>query len=212
LISVGVPRLPRSARALKRGLDLVGATLGVLALSPLLIAIAVAIRIESPGPALFRQTRMGRGGRHFRVFKFRSMYQDAEARKAELAQLNDQDDGVMFKIHDDPRVTRVGRFLRKTSLDEMPQLFNVILGDMSLVGPRPLILEEAEALQEEWHARRIDLRPGMTGPWQVSGRSHLTYQEMLRLDYAYVSGWTLVRDIEMLLATIPSVLAGRGAY
>jgi lipopolysaccharide/colanic/teichoic acid biosynthesis glycosyltransferase len=155
---------------------------------------------------------MGRGGRHFRVFKFRSMYQDAEARKAELAQLNDQDDGVMFKIHDDPRVTRVGRFLRKTSLDEMPQLFNVILGDMSLVGPRPLILEEAEALQEEWHARRIDLRPGMTGPWQVSGRSHLTYQEMLRLDYAYVSGWTLVRDIEMLLATIPSVLAGRGAY
>jgi exopolysaccharide biosynthesis polyprenyl glycosylphosphotransferase len=212
LISVGVPRLSRPSRALKRVLDVVGATAGVVVMAPLLALIAIAIRIESPGPVFFRQTRMGRGGKSFKVFKFRSMYQDAELRKRELSLLNDIDDGVMFKIHRDPRVTRVGRLLRRTSFDEMPQLFNVIRGEMSLVGPRPLILQEANTMLEGWHARRLDLRPGMTGPWQVTGRSDLTYQEMLRLDYSYVSGWTLARDVEMLLATIPAVLSGRGAY
>jgi exopolysaccharide biosynthesis polyprenyl glycosylphosphotransferase len=212
LISVAVPRLSRASRALKRGLDLVGGILAVLVMSPVLALIAIAIKLESPGAVMFRQTRVGRGGRPFEVFKFRSMYADAENRKGELVALNDKDDGVMFKIHADPRVTRVGRILRRTSLDELPQLFNVIRGEMSLVGPRPLILVEAQSLREDWHARRMDLRPGMTGPWQVAGRSDLSYQEMLRLDYSYVAGWTLARDIEMLLATIPAVLSGRGAY
>ena len=212
LISVSVPRLSRGSRALKRTLDLFGGLVAVIAMAPVLAAIAIAIKLESPGPVLFKQIRMGRGGRPFNVYKFRSMYEDAEVRKREFAALNDLEDGVMFKIHADPRVTRVGRFLRRSSLDELPQLFNVIRGEMSLVGPRPLILSEVESFREDWHQRRMDLRPGMTGPWQVAGRSDLSYQEMLRLDYSYVSGWTLGRDVEMLLATIPAVVSGRGAY
>jgi lipopolysaccharide/colanic/teichoic acid biosynthesis glycosyltransferase len=160
--------------------------------------------VESRGPVFFRQSRVGRGQTTFDMLKFRSMYQDAALR------LNDE--GVMVKGRSDPRTTRVGRFLRRLSLDELPQLVNVLRGEMSLVGPRPLIPEESAVLAENWHVRRFDLRPGMTGPWQVQGRSETPFHEMIRLDYQYVAGWSLARDIEILLATLPAVLAGRGAY
>jgi lipopolysaccharide/colanic/teichoic acid biosynthesis glycosyltransferase len=177
-----------------------------------MIAIAIAIRLESRGPVFFRQPRAGRGNNSFQLIKFRSMYMDAEQRKAEMEELNEADDGVMFKIRKDPRVTRVGRFIRRFSLDELPQLFNVLRGEMSLVGPRPLIFPETAALEKDWHLRRLELRPGLTGPWQVYGRSQSPFQEMVRFDYQYVAGWSLARDIEILLATIPAVLSGRGAY
>ena len=146
------------------------------------------------------------------MFKFRSMYRDAEQRKPQLEHRNDLEDGVGFKVFDDPRVTRMGRFMRRFSLDEIPQLINVLRGEMSLVGPRPLIVPEAEALRGAWQDRRLDLRPGLTGPWQIAGRSHLSFHEMARFDYQYVAGWSLARDVEIILATIPAVLSGRGAY
>ena len=212
LLSIGVPRLSRSARAAKRALDLVGASLATLLLLPLIVIVTIAIKVESRGPVLFRQPRAGRGGRPFELLKFRTMYADADERKPELLRANEVREGVMFKIRNDPRITRFGRILRRLSLDELPQLFNVLRGDMSLVGPRPLVFPEVEALAETWQARRLDLRPGMTGAWQVAGRSNLTFREMVRLDYQYVAGWTLVRDIEILLATVPAVLSGRGAW
>jgi exopolysaccharide biosynthesis polyprenyl glycosylphosphotransferase len=212
LLSIGVPHLSRSARAAKRALDVVAAALMAFLMLPLLVMIAVAIKVESRGPVLFRQRRAGRGGKPIELLKFRTMFADAEERKPELTGANEIREGVMFKIRLDPRVTRVGRFLRRLSLDELPQLFNVLRGEMSLVGPRPLVFPELEALAETWQARRLDLRPGMTGAWQVAGRSNLSFREMVRLDYQYVAGWTLVRDLEILLATIPAVLSGRGAW
>jgi exopolysaccharide biosynthesis polyprenyl glycosylphosphotransferase len=212
LLSIGASSLTRVSMAAKRILDLVGATVLLTVLSPVMLAVAVAIKVESRGPVFFRQPRAGRGDGEFALIKFRSMYVDAERRKSELQELNESDDGVMFKIRDDPRVTKVGRVLRRFSIDELPQLFNVLTGDMSLVGPRPLILEESAALETEWHLRRRELRPGLTGPWQIYGRSQSPFQEMVRFDYQYVTGWSLARDIELLLATIPAVLSGRGAY
>jgi lipopolysaccharide/colanic/teichoic acid biosynthesis glycosyltransferase len=140
------------------------------------------------------------------------MTADADERKIDLEGQNDKGDGVMFKIREDPRVTHVGRFLRRFSLDELPQLVNVVRGEMSLVGPRPLIVCEAEQIEETWHKRRFDIRPGITGLWQISGRSDISFQEMARVDYRYVAGWRLSRDIEILIATIPAVLSRRGAY
>ncbi|HEV7770551.1 MAG TPA: sugar transferase [Solirubrobacterales bacterium] len=212
LLSIGAPPLNRTSRVAKRGLDLVVSSLALLVLSPLLAAIAIGIKFDSRGSVLFRQVRAGRGGKEFKLVKFRSMYRDAEERKRLYEEQNEADDGVMFKIKEDPRITRFGRFLRRTSLDELPQLLNVLRGEMSLVGPRPLILEESKHAAQTWHARRLDLRPGITGLWQVSGRSDLPFQEMVRFDYQYVAGWSLARDIEILLATIPVVLSGRGAY
>jgi exopolysaccharide biosynthesis polyprenyl glycosylphosphotransferase len=212
LLSIGAKPLNQASRAAKRGLDFFGSLLLLLLLSPILLAIAIAIKIDSRGPVFFLQVRAGRGQRPFRVVKFRSMYKDADERKAQFEAENEATDGVMFKIKHDPRVTRVGGLLRRTSLDELPQLFNVLKGDMSLVGPRPLILEESRHAAQSWHARRLDLRPGITGLWQVSGRSDIPFQEMVRFDYQYVSGWSLARDIEILLATIPVVLSRRGAY
>jgi exopolysaccharide biosynthesis polyprenyl glycosylphosphotransferase len=212
LLSIGTPHLARSSKIAKRILDVVVSAFLILLLLPLILLLAVAIRVESRGPVFFRQPRVGRYRETFGMFKFRSMYADAEDRKHEVLQLNELRDGVMFKIRSDPRVTRVGRLLRRLSLDELPQLFNVLVGDMSLVGPRPLIPSETEALDGAWQARRLDLRPGMTGPWQIQGRSETPFQEMVRLDYQYVAGWSLARDVEILLATIPAVLAGRGAY
>jgi exopolysaccharide biosynthesis polyprenyl glycosylphosphotransferase len=212
LISIGAPPLSAGSRLAKRLLDLfVSATL-LLLLSPVLLLIAIAIKLDSRGPVFFRQVRAGRDQEPFKVVKFRTMFRDADARKAEFEKQNEATDGVMFKIKRDPRITRVGAILRKTSLDELPQLLNVLTGEMSLVGPRPLILSEAEQAAHSWHARRLDLRPGITGLWQVSGRSDLPFQEMVRFDYQYVSGWSLARDIEILLATIPVVLSRRGAY
>jgi exopolysaccharide biosynthesis polyprenyl glycosylphosphotransferase len=212
LLSIGVPPLTRTARVAKRALDVTIAGLGLLLAAPLLIAIAIAIKLDSPGPALFRQPRAGRGGRIFNLFKFRSMYVGADDVKPLLEGSNDLQDGVMFKIHEDPRVTRVGRFLRRSSLDELPQLVNVLLGEMSLVGPRPLILPESNALAESWQSRRLDLRPGLTGPWQIYGRSAIPFEEMVRFDYQYVAGWSLARDLEILMATVPAIISGRGAY
>jgi exopolysaccharide biosynthesis polyprenyl glycosylphosphotransferase len=212
LLSIGRPGLSSVSMAAKRLLDVVGATMLLAAFSPLMGIIAIAIKLESRGPVFFRQPRAGRDGTSFELIKFRSMYLDAEERKAAMGSLNESTDGVMFKIKDDPRVTRVGRLLRRFSLDELPQLFNVLVGEMSLVGPRPLIFSESDALKTDWHLRRLELRPGLTGPWQVYGRSQNPFQEMVRFDYQYVAGWSLARDIELLLATIPAVLSGRGAY
>jgi exopolysaccharide biosynthesis polyprenyl glycosylphosphotransferase len=212
LLSIGAPVLTSASMAAKRVFDVLGSGLLLLLLSPLMIAIAIAIKIESRGPVFFRQPRAGRGNSSFQVIKFRSMYCDAEERKKDFADLNESTDGVMFKIRSDPRVTRIGRFIRRTSLDELPQLLNVLRGEMSLVGPRPLIFPETAALDENWHLRRLELRPGLTGPWQVYGRSQNPFQEMVRFDYQYVAGWSLARDIEILLATLPAVISGRGAY
>ena len=212
LLSIGTPHLARSSRIAKRFVDILASGLLILLLLPLIALIALAIRLESRGSVLFRQPRVGKGHRIFGMLKFRSMYRDAEERKTEVLYMNEVDDGVMFKIRKDPRVTRVGRILRRLSLDELPQLFNVLTGDMSLVGPRPLIPSETDALDRAWQVRRLDLRPGMTGPWQIQGRSETPFQEMVRLDYQYVAGWSLARDVEILLATVPAVLAGRGAY
>jgi lipopolysaccharide/colanic/teichoic acid biosynthesis glycosyltransferase len=151
----------------------------------------------------FTQVRVGRGGRRFRLLKFRSM----RVGSAVLV----REDGAIVKERWDTRVTRVGRVLRRFSVDEAPQLLNVLWGDMSMVGPRPLVLAEAAALTHEWQSRRADLRPGLTGPWQVSGRSHIPFADMIKLDYQYVAGWSLARDVEILLATFPAVLTGRGA-
>lgn len=212
LLSLGAPPLSSVARAAKRCLDVVVAVTLLVVLSPLLLLVSIGIKLTSRGPVLFRQTRVGRGDTEFGVYKFRTMYTDAEERKAGLQQANEASDGVMFKIKRDPRITPIGGILRRTSLDELPQLLNVVKGEMSLVGPRPLILSEARAAGPAWHARRLDLRPGITGLWQISGRSDLPFQEMVQFDYQYVSGWSLARDIEILLATIPVVLSGRGAY
>jgi exopolysaccharide biosynthesis polyprenyl glycosylphosphotransferase len=212
LLSIGTPTLTSVSVAAKRALDIVGSVVLLTLFAPLMIAIAIAIKLESRGPVFFHQSRAGRGRSSFRLIKFRSMSAGADARKSELADQNEANDGVMFKIRKDPRVTRVGHFLRRFSLDELPQLFNVLFGEMSLVGPRPLIFPEADALEEHWHQRRLELRPGLTGPWQIYGRSQNPFQEMVRFDYQYVAGWSLARDVEILLATIPAVISGRGAY
>jgi exopolysaccharide biosynthesis polyprenyl glycosylphosphotransferase len=212
LLSIGAPPLTKTSRIAKRALDIVISGAILVVFSPLLLLTAIAIKIDSRGPVLFRQVRAGRGNTEFMLIKFRSMYRDADERKRQFEKENEADDGVMFKIKRDPRITRIGRFLRRSSLDEIPQLVNVMRGEMSLVGPRPLILSESKHAAQTWHARRLDLRPGITGLWQVSGRSDLPFQEMVRFDYQYVSGWSLARDVEILLATIPVVLSGRGAY
>jgi exopolysaccharide biosynthesis polyprenyl glycosylphosphotransferase len=212
VLSIGAASLTSISMAAKRALDFFGSLIAITLLAPLMIAIAVAIKLESRGPVFFRQPRAGRRRTSFQLIKFRSMYIDAERRKDDVESLNEAGDGVMFKIRKDPRVTRVGRFIRRYSLDELPQLFNVLKGEMSLVGPRPLIFPETDALEEHWHLRRLELRPGLTGPWQIYGRSQTPFQEMVRFDYQYVAGWSLARDIEILLATLPAVISGRGAY
>ena len=205
--------LSRSSRLIKRTLDLVGSTVGLVLLAPVLAAIAIAIKLDSPGPVFFRQVRMGTERRTFRIWKFRTMSLDAEQRKQEVAHLNKHlapgGDSRMFKIRDDPRITPVGRFLRRTSLDELPQLFNVAVGEMSLVGPRPLILDE-DKFVDDWARRRLEIRPGITGLWQVLGRDDIGFEEMVRLDYIYVTGWSLGKDISLLLRTL-TVLGQRGS-
>jgi exopolysaccharide biosynthesis polyprenyl glycosylphosphotransferase len=196
--------------AFKRASDIILSLAGLILLSPLMLLISVAIKLESPGPVLFKQVRVGKGGRRFVFYKFRSMRQGAEE---ERPQLTDWDEAVgpIFKIRHDPRCTRLGRFLRRTSLDELPQLYNVLQGEMSLVGPRPAIPLEVEQYQE-WHRKRLEVWPGMTGLWQVSGRSQLTFDEMCLLDIYYLENWSPLLDLKIALKTIPAVLAGRGAY
>ncbi|GGK30758.1 hypothetical protein GCM10010124_24370 [Pilimelia terevasa] len=210
MLHVDHPRLDGGARVVKEIVDRVGAAVLLAVSAPLLLGVALAIRCHSPGPALFRQVRVGRTGRTFRIFKFRSMYTDAEARLAEVRHLNEYD-GVLFKMREDPRVTPVGRWLRRLSLDELPQLLNVLRGDMSLVGPRPPLPEEVAVYPDDMR-RRLAVKPGMTGLWQVSGRSDLPWEEAVRLDLRYVENWSLTLDLVILLRTATAVMRSSGAY
>ncbi len=194
----------------KRAFDFVMASAALLCLLPLLALIALAIKLTSNGPVFFVQQRMGWRKRPFRLFKFRTMVADAEARMKEIEHLNEKD-GPIFKVKNDPRVTPLGRFLRKTSLDELPQLLNVVHGDMSLVGPRPLSMRDALGMSEAWQKRRFSVKPGITGLWQVSGRSELSFEEWMQLDLEYIDRWSLSLDFRILLRTIPAVLTGHGA-
>ncbi len=213
LTLLGLPpaRLSRSALLLKRAMDVALSALGLFLLWPLLGAIAIAIRLDSPGPVLFRQVRMGKGDTTFEILKFRTMAADADERKHEVAHLNKHlsDDPRMFKIPEDPRTTRLGRLLRAYSLDELPQLINVLRGEMSLVGPRPLILDEDRHVGG-WARKRLDLKPGITGLWQVLGRDEIPFDEMVSLDYRYVTTWSLGNDVKLIAQTVP-VLAHRNA-
>jgi exopolysaccharide biosynthesis polyprenyl glycosylphosphotransferase len=196
--------------AIKRAIDVVVAGLGLLVLSPLLLMISVLIRLESSGPAVFRQTRVGRGGRPFTVLKFRTMREGAEQEVEALSALNEAG-GPMFKIRNDPRLTRVGQLLRRISLDELPQLYNVLRGEMSVIGPRPGLPSEVEQYQD-WHRKRLETWPGLTGLWQVSGRSELSFDEMVLLDIYYIENWSLLLDLQIALRTVPAILFGTGAY
>jgi exopolysaccharide biosynthesis polyprenyl glycosylphosphotransferase len=207
---MGVRRfdLTRSSARFKRAFDVLGASLGLLAVAPVMIAFAVAIKLDSRGPVFFRQLRVGRHGKRFQMLKFRTMVDGADALKDSLRHRNEAQEGL-FKIAEDPRVTRVGRLLRRTALDELPQLINIVRGEMSLVGPRPLVIEEDQRI-EGWHRRRLELMPGMTGPWQILGPARVPLREMVAIDYIYVANWSLWTDIKILLRTIPHVLGRKG--
>jgi exopolysaccharide biosynthesis polyprenyl glycosylphosphotransferase len=213
----GVPAITLSARprggsaalAVKRAFDVAVSALLLALLSPLFVAIAAVIRLDSEGPALFVQERCGLRGRRFPFLKFRTMHRDAEQRLAEIRERNELS-GPVFKLKQDPRMTRVGRFLRRYSLDELPQLANVLVGHMSLVGPRPPVPSEVARYELDHHGR-LSMRPGMTGLWQISGRNEIPFEEWVKLDLEYIQGWSLALDLGILLATIPAVLSGRGA-
>jgi exopolysaccharide biosynthesis polyprenyl glycosylphosphotransferase len=208
-VSLKVPQLG------KRTFDLAASGFGLVMLWPVLLFLSLLIRLDSKGPIFFRQERLGYGAKSFRIWKFRTMVVDAEARLSELEASNESSDGVLFKMKTDPRVTRIGRFLRKSSLDELPQLFNVLLGQMSLVGPRPLQLRDcckAQEYYDELFAKRMTVLPGITGSWQVNGRSEVTFAEMLNLDLDYIEKWSFSLDLEILWKTVLVVLSRKGAY
>jgi exopolysaccharide biosynthesis polyprenyl glycosylphosphotransferase len=211
LLDVGHVELSRFNMAVKRAFDLVVGGLLCVVILPLLAIVAMVIKVDSPGPAFYRQERMGRGGKPFQIFKFRSMYQGADEERLELAERRNDYDGPMFKLKEDPRITRVGGTLRRWSIDELPQILNVMKGDMSLVGPRPLWVEEAKQCRG-WTQKRLDITPGITGLWQTLGRTNIPFDEMVKLDYMYVTGWSLSWDVKLLLQTVPAVLNKRGAY
>ncbi|HEY6890156.1 MAG TPA: sugar transferase [Solirubrobacter sp.] len=212
VVSLPPMRLSRSIRTVKRAIDLVASAAGLLILSPLLAVVAIAVKLDSKGPVFFRQKRHGRGGTEFEIVKFRTMVADAEAQRLAMAHMNEMEGaGPLFKMANDPRITKVGAFLRKTSLDELPQLWNVLRGEMSLVGPRPFVVHESEQITG-WAGRRLDTTPGITGLWQVLGRNDIPFDEMVKLDYVYVTNWSLWWDIKILLRTIPTVLGRKGAY
>ncbi len=192
----------------KRVIDLAGSAIGLITLAPLMLAISTAIKLQDGGPVFFRQTRSGLNGRLFSLFKFRSMEVDAESQLEDLSHLNEVD-GPVFKIKNDPRITRLGKFLRKTSLDELPQLINVLKGEMSLVGPRPPIPDEV-VNYENWQRRRLSMRPGITCIWQVNGRNDLDFEKWMQLDLEYIDNWSLLLDFEILIKTIPAVLKAEG--
>lgn len=210
LTVLGVRRfeLGRSSRAVKRVFDVLGTSTMLLAVGPLMLVIAAAIKLDSKGPVFFRQLRVGRHGERFRMFKFRTMVANAEELKSSLRDRNEAQDGL-FKIADDPRITRVGKLLRKTALDELPQLMNILRGEMSLVGPRPLIVDE-DSMFEGWQRQRLELMPGMTGPWQILGPTRVPLAEMAGIDYLYIANWSLWADVKIMLRTVPHVLARRG--
>jgi exopolysaccharide biosynthesis polyprenyl glycosylphosphotransferase len=209
LTLLGVPRfgLSKSSHILKRAVDLAGSSIALIVLAPAMALIALAVKLSSRGPVFFRQCRIGRHGREFEMLKFRTMVADADTRKGDLVHLNEAEG--LFKIAGDPRITRVGRFLRRLSLDELPQLFNVLRGDMSLVGPRPLVVDDDRRV-EGWHRRRLDVPPGMTGVWQVLGSSRVPLNEMVTLDYLYAANWSVWLDMKIMLRTVPYMVARRG--
>lgn len=200
--------LSKSSAALKRAMDALGAGVALVLLAPLFAVVAIAIRLDSVGSPFFRQPRVGRGGERFSMIKFRTMVRDADQMKAGMRALNEAKGGL-FKISGDPRITRVGRFLRRTSLDQLPQLINVLRGEMSLVGPRPLVLDEDELI-EGWERRRLAVKPGMTGMWQIIGSSRIPMPEMVKIDYHYGANWSIWLDLKILLRTVPYMLGRRG--
>ncbi len=200
-----------ASNAFKRLMDIVLAVLALILGSPIFLVTAALVKLTSPGPIIFSQVRVGKYGRHFKFYKFRSMYIDAEARKAELLKLNESGDGVIFKMKRDPRITPVGRFIRKFSIDELPQLFNVILGDMSLVGPRPPLPAEVRTYSLE-ERKRLNITPGITCLWQVSGRSELPFQKQMALDKEYIASRSAWKDFLILLRTVPAIITGKGAW
>jgi exopolysaccharide biosynthesis polyprenyl glycosylphosphotransferase len=210
LFEVGYPRLDNTQRSLKRLLDVTGSLFALILLSPLLLVVAALIKLTSPGPVLFRQKRVGADEKIFICYMFRSMYEDAEARQEELEAMNEAD-GAVFKIKNDPRITPIGHFIRRWSIDELPQLINVLKGEMSLVGPRPLPLRDFERMSG-LHKRRLAAIPGMSGYWQISGRSNLSFDDMVRLDLYYIENWSLSFDIKIIMKTIGAVLRREGAY
>ena len=201
----------RSSVFFKRFMDILLSIIALLLGSPVFLITALLVKVTSPGPIIFSQVRVGRYGRHFKFYKFRSMYIDAEARKAELLKHNESGDGVIFKMKHDPRITPVGRFIRKFSIDELPQLFNVILGDMSLVGPRPPLPSEVRTYSLE-ERKRLNITPGITCIWQVSGRSELPFSKQIALDKEYISSRSVWKDFLILLKTVPAILTGKGAW
>lgn len=205
-----LPNATRLQLMTRRILDVMTASVLMVALSPLLLVAALAVRLTSPGPILFRQTRAGKGGREFTLYKFRSMYVEAEEEQHELLDYNEVS-GPVFKIREDPRLTRVGRLLRRSSIDELPQLWNVVRGDMCLVGPRPPIPDEVEHYTD-WERQRLKVKPGITCIWQVSGRSELDFETWVKMDIEYIENWSLWLDLKLLARTIPAVISGRGAY
>lgn len=210
LVHVEQPTAQKSGRWPQRAFDMVSSLVLIVLFLPIMLSVAIAIRISDPGPVLFRQARVGAKGVTFACYKFRSMYVDAEERLDALLEHN-TGNGVLFKMKSDPRITRVGRFIRRFSLDELPQLFNVLQGQMSLVGPRPALPDEVSRYANHVH-RRLDVRPGLTGLWQVSGRSDLSWEDAVRLDLDYVDNWSMLRDLGILMRTFGAVLTGRGAY
>jgi exopolysaccharide biosynthesis polyprenyl glycosylphosphotransferase len=208
VLGLNPPWLPRSSRAIKRALDLAVASGLLVVFAPVLGLIAFAIKLDSTGPVFFVQERVGRNGRRFRLFKLRTMSVDAEARRPEL--VPESADPHWLKLDNDPRVTRFGRWLRRLSVDELPQLWNVVRGEMSMVGPRPLVPHEDERV-ESWARRRLELTPGITGYWQVLGRTRIPFEEMVKLDYLYVMNWSLWEDIRLMLRTLPVIFSGKGA-
>jgi exopolysaccharide biosynthesis polyprenyl glycosylphosphotransferase len=210
LFEVGYPQLDNTQRGLKRLLDVVGSLFSLVLLSPLLITVAILIKMTSPGPVLFAQKRVGADEKVFLCYKFRSMYADAEKWQADLEAQNEAD-GAIFKIKNDPRMTSIGRFVRRWSIDELPQLINVLLGEMSLVGPRPLPLRDYERMGE-LHRKRLAAIPGITGYWQTSGRSELSFEDMVHLDLYYIENWSLSLDVKIILKTVAAVLRRNGAY
>ena len=200
-----------ASKIFKRFMDICLSVLAIVAGSPVFIITALLIKCTSPGPIIFSQVRVGKHGRHFKFYKFRSMYIDAEARKAELLKHNESCDGVIFKMKYDPRITPIGRFIRKFSIDELPQLFNVLLGDMSLVGPRPPLPAEVKTYSLEAR-KRLNITPGITCLWQVSGRSELPFSKQIALDKEYIASQSAWKDFLILLKTIPAILTGKGAW
>jgi exopolysaccharide biosynthesis polyprenyl glycosylphosphotransferase len=210
LLHMDHPEFSGLRRVIKSAFDRTAAAVALIVLMPVLAGLALAIKLDDSGPVLFRQTRIGKDGKPFTLYKFRTMVVDAEARLSDVTALNDGD-GLLFKIRKDPRVTRIGEGLRRKSLDELPQLINVLIGDMSLVGPRPALPVEADSYGHHVR-RRLAVKPGITGLWQVSGRSDLPWDEAIRLDVRYVENWSFVLDLQILWKTWSAVMHGDGAY